>query len=75
MVHFMTKMYFHDIVHGGWSEWFYYGECSVTCGNDGTQPRRRRCDNPIPSSGGLFCIGDTHNKTGLCERRNKACPG
>ncbi|XP_072165271.1 A disintegrin and metalloproteinase with thrombospondin motifs 3-like [Diadema setosum] len=33
------------IVHGGWSEWTPWGECSFSCGL-GVQIRTRRCNNP-----------------------------
>ncbi|XP_018333129.1 semaphorin-5A, partial [Agrilus planipennis] len=41
---------------GQWSEWGDWGPCSVPCGG-GFRKRQRRCDNPLPSNGGLDCIG------------------
>ena len=43
-------------VHGGWSLWTSFTECSVTCGS-GTQTRERECNNPVPDHGGLECGG------------------
>ncbi|XP_064650190.1 hemicentin-1-like isoform X2 [Lineus longissimus] len=43
-------------VHGGFSTWSAWGDCSVTCGQ-GTQFRSRTCDNPAPLNGGRNCNG------------------
>ncbi|XP_070581750.1 hemicentin-1-like isoform X2 [Ptychodera flava] len=43
-------------VHGGWSEWEEWGECSSSC-NGGQQKRHRACINPRPSNGGRRCSG------------------
>ncbi|XP_046338827.2 hemicentin-1-like [Haliotis rufescens] len=46
-------------VHGGVSEWGEWDKprCNVICGENatGTSLRLRRCNNPIPEYGGLFC--------------------
>ncbi|VDK44900.1 unnamed protein product [Anisakis simplex] len=41
---------------GAWGEWKQWGECSRTCGG-GVQKALRDCDNPRPSNGGKYCIG------------------
>ena len=45
-------------VNGRWSNWGFYGKCSRTCGR-GTKTRRRICNNPPPSKGGLSCRGSS----------------
>ena len=57
-------------VHGGWTRWSEWTECSTTC-NDGTQTRTRSCTNPEPMYGGDDCEGE------WVENRNcflKHCP-
>nr|XP_018902877.1 PREDICTED: uncharacterized protein LOC109034278 isoform X1 [Bemisia tabaci] len=44
-------------VHGGWSVWSSFGACEGSCGGIGKRTRRRQCNNPPPSNGGLDCIG------------------
>ncbi|XP_038056242.1 SCO-spondin-like [Patiria miniata] len=43
-------------IHGAWSEWTSWSECSVTC-NYGVITRRRSCDNPAPQYAGDYCWG------------------
>ncbi|KAI0210224.1 hypothetical protein LSAT2_005021 [Lamellibrachia satsuma] len=60
-------------VHGQWSTWYNYTDCSVTCG-PGTKRRNRTCDNPAPTDGGINCYGkDTEVST--CTRPPCAVPG
>uniref|UniRef100_A0A9J2P3P8 Peptidase M12B domain-containing protein n=1 Tax=Ascaris lumbricoides TaxID=6252 RepID=A0A9J2P3P8_ASCLU len=41
---------------GAWGEWKQWGDCSRTCGG-GVQKALRDCDNPRPSNGGKYCVG------------------
>ncbi|XP_071802833.1 hemicentin-1-like isoform X2 [Asterias amurensis] len=53
-------------VHGRYSEWSAWGECSKTCGNEGAYQRRtRKCDNPAPANNGRQCSGSSTD--------NRAC--
>ena len=56
---------------GGWSTWTQWTDCSTSCDN-GTQTRKRECDNPTPAYGGRNCSGEK-NETRGCFLRN--CPG
>ncbi|KAI8492696.1 hypothetical protein Bbelb_297370 [Branchiostoma belcheri] len=51
-------------VHGGFSDWSDWTECSLTCG-EGTTSRNRVCANPAPRHGGQMCEGP--------DREEKAC--
>ncbi|XP_015782648.1 A disintegrin and metalloproteinase with thrombospondin motifs 9 isoform X3 [Tetranychus urticae] len=42
---------------GGWGPWSSFSECSRSCGG-GVQRATRECDNPRPSYGGKYCIGE-----------------
>ncbi|KAK3105270.1 hypothetical protein FSP39_021390 [Pinctada imbricata] len=46
-------------VHGAWSDWSSYGDCSKTCGG-GIQTQRRKCKEP--KYGGRKCIGRSSRK-------------
>ncbi|XP_020614506.1 coadhesin-like [Orbicella faveolata] len=41
-------------VHGGYSQWSVWSQCSKTCGS-GKQYRYRSCTNPRPAYGGRVC--------------------
>ena len=56
---------FNIVVHGGWSEWSSYTDCSKTC-DEGTKSRSRTCTRPVPSSGGSECDGNA-SETMNCE--------
>ncbi|GIY13520.1 hypothetical protein CDAR_68362 [Caerostris darwini] len=43
-------------VHGKWSNWQSWEQCSSSCG-DGRQIRQRFCNDPSPRNGGKTCIG------------------
>ncbi|XP_048579836.1 uncharacterized protein LOC116619170 isoform X2 [Nematostella vectensis] len=43
-------------IHGGYTEWTNFTECTVSCGN-GTKFRNRTCTNPEPRHGGRDCDG------------------
>lgn len=43
-------------VHGGFTEWTKFSECTRSCGV-GIKNRTRHCTNPAPMHGGKDCIG------------------
>lgn len=43
-------------VHGGWTAWSSWSQCSATCGI-AVKTRRRTCSNPAPRHGGRVCVG------------------
>ena len=47
-------------VHGGWTEWTDFSDCSQTCA-EGSQTRTRTCTNPVPLFGGDDCVGTDTN--------------
>ncbi|XP_072219621.1 properdin-like [Leuresthes tenuis] len=59
-------------VHGFWSGWSNWGDCSASCISEGqklpTRTRRRSCSNPAPSSSppGQACPGQA-NEVSNCE--------
>ncbi|KAK7475537.1 hypothetical protein BaRGS_00033226, partial [Batillaria attramentaria] len=57
-------------VHGGWSSWAEWSECSRTCGK-GVQARERGCTRPLPQYGGRSCEGDVRQHK-LCNVQD--CP-
>ena len=60
-----------SLVHGGWTNWGVWSECSVTC-SDGSRTRSRSCTDPAPLNGGNDC-GGGKLETIICE--NPHCPG
>ena len=42
-------------VHGNYTEWSKWTNCSVTCGQ-GERSRYRTCTNPSPKRGGRNCM-------------------
>ncbi|KAF6029673.1 hypothetical protein EB796_012004 [Bugula neritina] len=51
-------------VDGGWSLWYEWSSCGITCGT-GTRHRRRKCVAPKPRHGGADCPGNSTDVT-LC---------
>jgi semaphorin 5 len=43
-------------VHGAWTEWSAWSQCSQSCGM-AVKTRRRTCGNPKPAHGGRVCVG------------------
>ena len=58
-------------VHGRWSAWDDWSECSVSCGR-GNMRRLRHCNSPLPRHGGRWCPG-SNIEHGTC--RKQPCPG
>ncbi|XP_060070698.1 A disintegrin and metalloproteinase with thrombospondin motifs 7-like [Ylistrum balloti] len=44
-------------INGNWGEWSGWSDCSRTCGA-GVSTVERHCENPPPSNGGKYCIGE-----------------
>lgn len=65
----LIKLLFFQ-VHGKWSSWTEFGECSTTCGG-GTRSRTRLCNNPAPVNG-LDCPG---SNTDFIPCATQNCPG
>ncbi|XP_036400105.1 A disintegrin and metalloproteinase with thrombospondin motifs 18 [Megalops cyprinoides] len=57
-------------VHGQWSEWSAWSDCSRSCGG-GVTTRERSCNRPRPQHNGKFCQGSGRQHQ-LCS--TKACP-
>ena len=57
-------------VHGGWSEYGEWSECTGDCGG-GTQTQTRTCTKPEPQHGGDECVGEEDN-TQSCNEQ--PCP-
>ncbi|XP_022912170.1 semaphorin 5c [Onthophagus taurus] len=51
-------------VHGGWTSWSAWSECSATCGN-AIKTKTRTCTNPSPAHGGRVCVGQDRSEI-LC---------
>ncbi|PVD21525.1 hypothetical protein C0Q70_17323 [Pomacea canaliculata] len=58
------------VVHGRYSDWGAWGDCSVTCGL-GVHYRTRACDSPRPANGGRDCVGE-RTESASCQPR--LCP-
>ena len=55
---------------GSWGAWTSWSTCSKTCKPEeesaGQRSRTRECNNPLPSGGGSYCVGD-HHETSVCN--------
>lgn len=58
-------------VNGNWGSWSDFTSCSVSCGG-GTQARIRSCDDPVPESGGIYCMGSSTESESCNDEK---CPG
>lgn len=58
-------------VHGDWTPYSAYSECSATCGN-AVKTRYRTCSNPTPEYGGRVCVGRDRDEV-ICMN-NPPCP-
>ena len=45
-------------VHGQWGAWGIVEECRKPCSSTRNSIKRRFCDNPKPTYGGDYCVGD-----------------
>ena len=59
------------VVHGDWSEYGDWTECSGECGI-GSQIRSRTCTDPEPEHGGNDCPGEGNEERSCYEIH---CPG
>ncbi|KAK3096440.1 hypothetical protein FSP39_000163 [Pinctada imbricata] len=64
-----------EAINGNWGEWSSWSSCSRTCGA-GVSVTERHCDNPRPSNGGKYCIGERKRykicNTDSCPERSKS---
>ena len=59
-------------IHGGYSQWSNFTECTLTCGG-GRKTRVRTCTEPTPQHGGRDCqYFGAANETGRCN--TQFCP-
>uniref|UniRef100_A0A3P9MFP5 ADAM metallopeptidase with thrombospondin type 1 motif 18 n=1 Tax=Oryzias latipes TaxID=8090 RepID=A0A3P9MFP5_ORYLA len=57
-------------IHGQWSAWSQWSDCSRTCGG-GVMYRERSCNSPRPQNNGKFCPGSGRLNQ-LCN--TQSCP-
>ncbi|XP_052832020.1 A disintegrin and metalloproteinase with thrombospondin motifs 7 isoform X2 [Octopus bimaculoides] len=57
-------------INGEWGEWGEWTKCTTSCGA-GVSNRQRYCDNPPPSHGGKYCIGE-RKRYRICN--TEPCP-
>ncbi len=55
-------------IDGSWGRWSEWDVCSVQCG-DGYKKRFRKCDDPKPMRGGLYCPGTSEISEGCVMKR------
>ncbi|XP_060601173.1 A disintegrin and metalloproteinase with thrombospondin motifs 7-like isoform X2 [Ruditapes philippinarum] len=46
-----------EAINGEWGEWTSWTGCTRTCGG-GVSHSQRHCENPAPSHGGKYCLGE-----------------
>lgn len=56
--HFFLYSLSFILVHGNYTEWTEWSNCSLACGGNGTRHRTRNCSNPVPQYNGDDCVGD-----------------
>ncbi|KAK3737638.1 hypothetical protein RRG08_009331 [Elysia crispata] len=61
-----------DAVHGGWGQWQAW-YCSSKCDVTEIKRRRRACDSPAPSNGGIWCPGIEFELSGHCIGWSDPC--
>ncbi|XP_052279811.1 A disintegrin and metalloproteinase with thrombospondin motifs 7-like isoform X4 [Dreissena polymorpha] len=57
-------------IDGEWGQWTHWSQCSRSCGA-GVEHSQRHCDNPAPSHGGKYCLGE-RKKFRICN--TEECP-
>merc|ERR1712193_394319 len=62
------------IIHGNYSDYGPWGDCSATCGG-GEKKRTRKCNNPAPLNGGNSCVaGGLGPADDVLPCNSQACP-
>lgn len=59
-----------EAINGNWGEWSSWSDCTRTC-DAGVSFIERHCDNPQPSHGGKYCIGE-RKRFRICN--TESCP-
>ena len=60
---YIVYQYFYSTAT--WGDWYEWGQCSVSCGNDGTRTRVKECYDPAVTGGA--CDGEQPSETGDCN--------
>ena len=68
------KYFLTDPVHGNYSEWSEFTDCSKTC-EGGQKHRKRTCTNPSPGLGGNDCAGLGRDVEYIDCNSDVRCPG
>ncbi|ESP00494.1 hypothetical protein LOTGIDRAFT_112417, partial [Lottia gigantea] len=59
-----------DAINGEWGEWGSWSDCTRSCGA-GITLAERHCENPQPSNGGKYCLGE-RKRYRICN--SQPCP-
>ncbi|WAR00410.1 ATS7-like protein [Mya arenaria] len=59
-----------EAINGEWGQWTSWTQCTRTCGA-GVSHSSRHCDNPAPSHGGKYCLGE-RRRFRICN--TEECP-